>query len=104
MHKVEILIIGRNKEIAATVARLVNTNPLWSGVCVHEDHEAMAIFQTKRFDIVLLGGGIEESSDQQLRAFFTSYHPAIIIIQHYGGGSGLLSNEILEALDRRQEK
>ncbi|PBQ33526.1 hypothetical protein CNR22_17660 [Sphingobacteriaceae bacterium] len=101
MDKIEILIIGRNKEIAATVERLVNTNPSWSGTCVNEDHEAIAIFQTKKFDIVLLGGGIEESSDVQLRTFFLNYNPTIIIIQHYGGGSGLLSNEILEALEKR---
>jgi len=45
-----------------------------------------------------LGGGIEELSEDQLSAYFTSHNPDIKIVQHYGGGSGLLSAEIYEAL------
>jgi len=34
-----------------------------------------------------------------LRGYFIKVNPAVIIIQHYGGGSGLLNNEILQALN-----
>ncbi len=38
---------------------------------------------------------------RRLRNIFQFQQPEIIIIQHYGGGSGLLKNEIREALDKR---
>ncbi len=58
----------------------------------------MQVFSSRHFDIVLLCNGINEASEQQLRSYFKSMQPAVIIIHHYGGGSGLLSNEIIESL------
>jgi hypothetical protein len=49
----------------------------------------------------LLGGGVEEASEKKLRSLFRFQNQNIIIIRHYGGGSGLHSNEINEALDKK---
>ena len=98
MSKIEILVIGRHPEILKTVIRLVNTNAEWNATGAGTDEEAMAVFDTIDFKLVLLGGGIEKQSEEILCAALKAKNPAIIIVQHYGGGSGLLAAEIYEAL------
>jgi len=96
--KTQILAIGRHPEILATVVRLVNNNPGWNATGAGTDDEAMLAFSTVDFKLVLLGGGIEQESEDRLCAAFRALNPQIIIVQHYGGGSGLLSAEIYQAL------
>jgi hypothetical protein len=48
--------------------------------------------------LVLIGGGVDEESERKLKAEFEKVNAQIKIIRHYGGGSGLLFNEINEAL------
>ena len=98
MNTVQILVIGRNTDILETVLRLINNNPEWNATGTSEDGEAIRYFEEQSFDLVLLGGGIEPTSEESLCNFFRQRNPSIRIVQHYGGGSGLLSNEILHAL------
>ncbi len=104
MRKIEILVIGRHPQIMETVMRLINQNENWNAVLALTDEEAVEKFHRHTFQLVLLGGGIEEASERKLRSLFTFHDPGIIIIQHYGGGSGLLSNEILAALDKKAKQ
>jgi hypothetical protein len=99
--KTEILAIGRHDEIMQTLLRLINKNENWHAAGALTDEEAIRIFDSVQTDLVLLSNGIDEDSEKRLRAYFTRKNPAVIIIQHYGGGSGLLSNEILQALDTK---
>jgi hypothetical protein len=96
--KIEILVIGRHREILQTVLRLVNNNPEWNATGACTDDEAVAAFNAQCFKLILLGGGIEKESENKLCAVFKYQKPDIIIVQHYGGGSGLLSAEIYQAL------
>ncbi|MDR3695250.1 hypothetical protein [Mucilaginibacter sp.] len=98
MRKLQILTIGRHPEILQTVVRLINNNPDWNCTGVITDEEAISAFIARRFDLVLLGGGIEKPSEEELCNAFKAHHPDIIILQHYGGGSGLLTAEIYEGL------
>jgi hypothetical protein len=100
--KTEILAIGRNSEIMQTLLRLINKNEDWNATGALTVEEAIRVFERVQIDIVLLSNGIDEDSENRLRTAFRSKNPGIIIIQHYGGGSGLLSNEILQALHTRQ--
>ncbi|MBS1519725.1 MAG: hypothetical protein JST50_01915 [Bacteroidetes bacterium] len=99
MEKIEILVVGRNPEIVQTVVRLINNNPSWNATPALTDLDAISLFQSRPFTLVLFGGGIEPGSDAMLRKAFTAHNPKITIIQHYGGGSGLLATEINMALD-----
>jgi DNA-binding NtrC family response regulator len=101
MKKVEILVIGRNPAIMETVVRLVNQNEEWNAAGALTDEAAIELFHKYSFDLVLLGSGIEEASENKLRKLFNYQRPGIIIIEHFGGGSGLLSNEIVIALDKK---
>ena len=95
-----ILAIGKHAEILETVVRLINNNPEWEGAGANTDDEAVLLFSTQLFKIVLLCGGIEQESEDTLRTTFKALNPDAIIVQHYGGGSGLLSAEIYQALAR----
>ena len=101
MTNTNILVICSHQQIMETILRLINQNGNWEASGSTSDEEAIDLFQKKSYDIVLLGSGIEEKSEEKLRSFFTSQNTSITIIQHFGGGSGLLSNEIQEALDKR---
>lgn len=95
----KILYIGRHAEILQTVLRLINAREDWFGLGAETDEEAIALFAKHDFDIVLLGCGIEKESEEFLSALFRNQKPEIAIVEHYGGGSGLLANEILSVLN-----
>jgi len=96
---INILYIGRHSEILEIVLRLINSNEDWFGAGASTDETAMDLFTKINFNLVLLGCGIEEESEEKLRKFFQEISPDCKIVQHYGGGSGLLKNEILSALE-----
>lgn len=99
--KAAILVIGRHPDIMQTVLRLINQHEGWYAEGALTDEEAMTLCKQRKFDLVLLGGGIEEVSERHLRSAFSLYDPELRVIQHYGGGSGLLSNEIMQALEQK---
>lgn len=101
---VKILFVSRHPEILATVVRLINNNPQWEAVGVMTDEDAKEHFIHHRVDLVMLGSSITEESENELRAFFREENPDIVVIQHYGGGSGLLNSEIMEALNQKNKK
>jgi uncharacterized protein related to proFAR isomerase len=83
------------------IARLLNTKENRFGKTVLTDAEAIAAVATETFHIVLLCGGINADEEAVLRERLLAIDPSLIIVQHYGGGSGLLENEILLALAQR---
>jgi DNA-binding NtrC family response regulator len=94
MTKVQILVIGRNAEILRILHRLINSNDAWLGYTALNDEDAISIFSNHSIDLVLLSSGIPSSSEAYIRQEFINRQPEIHIVQHYGGGSGLLYNEI----------
>jgi len=102
-NTLQVLVIGRHAEIMETVLRLLNSTPDWEAVGALEDEQAIEVFQQRRFDLVLIGGGVNSESEAKLRAIFTFQNPLIRIVQHFGGGSGLLFAEIRAALSAQQE-
>lgn len=98
MSNLKILAVGRHEQILQTVVRLINNNPDWEGLGAVTDKEAVQQFDHQLINLVLLCGGIEPESEENLRAYFTAHRPHVPIVQHYGGGSGLLTAEIYEAL------
>lgn len=98
MQKIQILVICHHEEILQTILRLINKNERWQAVGTDADEKAVELFHQHAFDLVLLGSGISNESENKLRKIFRYQNPQIKIIQHFGGGSGLLSNEIEAAL------
>ncbi|HEY8918497.1 MAG TPA: response regulator [Chitinophaga sp.] len=104
MQALNILAIGRNPEIMAVINRLLNTPENRTGITVTTDEEALAAIQTTAFDLVLLCAGISEQEGAALTAKLLQLQPGVPVIRHYGGGSGLLDNEIQAALANKQTK
>lgn len=93
-----ILVIGRHAQIMETVVRLIQTQKGWFAHGAQSDHEAMDKFKSQHFNLVMIGGGVDENSEVKLKVEFEKINPQCKIIRHYGGGSGLLFNEIHEAI------
>lgn len=96
----KILYIGKHPEILQTVVRLINSDENWFGIGAQNEHEAIELFSKYDFSIVLLGCGLDKETEDSLTVFFKKTNPKILVIEHYGGGSGLLKNEILSALSQ----
>ena len=98
MKKIEILVFGKHSDILKTMLRLINANPNWQAEGTMESEEVIDKCQLNAYDLLLLGGGITQSEENKIRALLNKLRPELKIIQHFGGGSGLLSNEIMYAL------
>jgi len=98
MFPIPILVIGRNEAILSTVVKLINANREWSAIGAQSDTDAIALIHTNTFSLVLFTNGIDAASEDLLRSHILGVSPDTAIVQHYGGGSGLLSNEIMYAL------
>lgn len=103
MEKINFLIFGKNEPILDILIRLVNSNEDWFAEGFNHNEKAKEYFQQNAIDIVLLSSGIDEENEKEICSFFIAQQPDIEIIQHYGGGSGLLKCEIMEALEKRKK-
>lgn len=95
---IKILAIGRNAEIMQVMQRLINVPDKRTGLAVTTDDEALAAWQNETFNLVMLCAGVDEEAEKNLRVKIAEINPGAVVIRHYGGGSGLLENEILAAL------
>ena len=98
MQKIQILIICSHEEILQTIIRLINKNEKWNAIGAINSETAINVFNQQTFDLVLLGSGIDNEDENKLQQIFLQKNPQIKIVQHFGGGSGLLFNEIEAAL------
>jgi len=96
--KTEILVIGTNAPILATVLRLLNTNVLWNATGVSSPEEAISKSKGTNYSVFLIGAGLTDAEEAGLSAEIKLIRPSIHVIPHYGGGSGLLFAEIYLAL------
>jgi len=97
---IKILYIGKHPEISETVVRLINANENWFGIGAENQEEAIDLFSKYDFSIALLGCGLSSIEENSLSETLKKSNPEIHIIEHFGGGSGLLKNEILSALSQ----
>jgi chemotaxis response regulator CheB len=100
MDKIRIMVICRHAEILATIERLINNNPEWTAIGFGNEGQALVDFFERPCSVVLLGNGLTEKEEQDLTRALKHIRPAVPVVKHYGGGSGLLSCEIYEALKR----
>ena len=104
MKKIEILVFGKHLDILNTVIRLINANHHWQAEGTMVVEEVFEKCQLKAYDLVLLGSGIAQEEENKVKRVLSKLRPELKIIQHYGGGSGLLSNEIRAAIESNISK
>ncbi len=73
----------------------------YSCVCALTLEDVITQASRQAFQLVLLSSGLDETAEKQVRTALQQLQPHVPIVQHYGGGSGLLYNEIAEALHQQ---
>lgn len=100
-NKVEILIVGTNKPIMQTIARLIDNDGKWLATIAFSRDEALEICLSKDFKLALICAGLSAEDELNLAKELKQFRPDLIQVKHYGGGSGLLFAEIHQALAGR---
>ena len=97
-QKTNILYIGCNEAIRELVVRLINQQEAWQGSGAGDRTEVRHYLATTIPALVLLGNGLSTAEEAAICDLILARSPQTRIVQHYGGGSGLLKSEILQAL------
>lgn len=97
MDKTQILIIGTNKPIMETIARLIDQDEKWLATIAASTDEAIKICLKQQFSLALICAGLSTEDELELNKRLKELYPTLPIIMHYGGGSGLLFAEILKS-------
>jgi DNA-binding NtrC family response regulator len=101
---VNILVIGKDPDILKVVLRLLNDfkEARYHAAGTTDPDEARRLLAQTDIDLVLITNGLDAAADADLRGYISIQRPGIPVVQHFGGGSGLLFNEIRHTLLKQQ--
>lgn len=94
MKKLQFLVIGKNQEILETLQRIIENNEGWQAEIQNDETLCYRYIDENQVDIVLLSSGLDEAFEKEIKIFCENSGKEIKVIDHYGGGSGLLKNEV----------
>ncbi|WP_415328149.1 hypothetical protein [Chryseobacterium sp. MMS23-Vi53] len=94
MKTLNFLVIGKNQEILETLKRIIENNEGWNAEIQSDENFCYEYIKENQVDIVLLSSGLEEQFEKDIKVFCENLDKEIKVIDHYGGGSGLLKNEV----------
>lgn len=94
MERLNFLVIGKNQEILDTLKRILEKNEGWHAELTSNENYCYKFLEENPVDILLLSSGLDEQFEVKVKEFAASLGKGIKIIDHYGGGSGLLKNEV----------
>jgi DNA-binding response OmpR family regulator len=92
----DILVVGRERAILDVVERLINSHEGWKAIIVTTEDAAAEAFHERHFPIVLVCAGFSAEEEESLRQRLAKHET--VVSRHWGGGSGLLENEVLGIL------
>ncbi|AQX85290.1 hypothetical protein I6H88_20875 [Elizabethkingia bruuniana] len=94
MKTLNFLVLGKNKEILEVLKRLIENNEGWNAELLFDEDASYEYLKTNNVDILLLSSGLDLEYEQEIKKYTLSLDKDIKVIDHYGGGSGLLKNEV----------
>ncbi len=99
MKKVNVLVVGKNEAIVELLIRLVNKYPELSaqGTCNLEEIESLCL-SSSTIELIILSSGLSTTQEMDIKNIVSKIHPKVKCLEHFGGGSGLLRTEIIQAL------
>ena len=103
-NNINILAVCKDQKILNVLTRVINNQPEWTASGSSSINEATHIIKNEKVHFILLDAGLTTSEEQNIINTANTKNDEIIIIQHYGGGSGLLKNEILHAINLKNNK
>lgn len=89
-----LLLICKNSHILETLCRVLSKYDTYSVTSASTCEEIYLHLYRSNFDGVLLGSGLTDSEEKEVRYWIKTNAPQTRLIVHYGGGSGLLFNEL----------
>ncbi|QSE96458.1 hypothetical protein [Fulvivirga lutea] len=95
--KYRVIILA--KTISALLTRLVNNLEQFTGEG-YSIYKELDNVDLNTYDILLVGGGITNEEIDMLRDRISAEKLSIKLIEHYGGGSGLLPQELYAAINK----
>lgn len=101
-NHLKLLAVGYDPAIMQVVGRLLNSHDGWNGVVALTREEGLEKLLKENYDALLLCVGVSADDEKEFHRTVNNHHLSTIIIRHYGGGSGLLENELRAALDHQQ--
>ncbi|AZA62964.1 MULTISPECIES: hypothetical protein [Chryseobacterium] len=94
MKKLHFLVIGKNQEILDTLKRIIENNEGWTAEILDDESVCYDYIKENQVDIVLLSSGLDQEFENNIKIFCENLDKEVKVIDHYGGGSGLLKNEV----------
>ncbi|MCO5230259.1 MAG: hypothetical protein M9958_03790 [Chitinophagales bacterium] len=90
----KILVICYHQEILNTLERILLKTPNYKPNVSSDIASTNSYLSENKFDAIILGSGIPENQEQKIERWVKNNTSSTAIIYHYGGGSGLLFNEL----------
>ncbi|MCJ8153037.1 hypothetical protein MKJ01_04560 [Chryseobacterium sp. SSA4.19] len=94
MKTLRFLVIGKNIEILDTLKRVIENNEGWKAETMNDENACYDYIREHQPNIILLSSGLEDKFEKEIKVFCEDFDGKIKVIDHYGGGSGLLKNEV----------
>ncbi|CAI8766924.1 hypothetical protein [Chryseobacterium sp. IT-36CA2] len=94
MKTLHFLVIGKNQEILEVLKRIIENNEGWKAEIQSDEDFCYEYIKENPVDIVLLSSGLEDDFEKEIKEFCAGLEKDVKVIDHYGGGSGLLKNEV----------
>ena len=98
MGKIQILAIGRDPVVLQKLLRFINETPAWEGTGTIDDKSSIALFNQKKYSIILLIDDLSNASEEIFRSDFLEKDPSVIFLKHYGDSTALLASELYETI------
>lgn len=103
MKTLHFLVIGKNQEILDVLKRIIENNEGWTAEIQSDENFCYEYIRENHVDIVLLSSGLEDQFEKGIKVFCAGLDKEVKVIDHYGGGSGLLKNEVYSLFPNLQE-
>ncbi len=103
MKTLHFLVIGKTPEILEVLKRIIENNAGWTAEIQNNEAHSYEYIKEHKVDIVLLSSGLEDDFEKDIKVFCENLQKEVKIIDHYGGGSGLLMNEVYSLFPNLQE-
>ena len=103
MKTLHFLVIGKNQEILEVLKRIIENNEGWTAEIQSDENFCYGYIEENEVDIVLLSSGLEDEFEKNIKVFCENLDKNVKVIDHYGGGSGLLKNEVYSLFPNLRE-
>ncbi|MGE8428766.1 MAG: hypothetical protein ACN6O7_12850 [Sphingobacterium sp.] len=94
MKTINFLLLGKNEEILLTLKRIIESTPSWNATIQQDLGTCKKHLIDDPVDVLLLSSGLSPQEEHEITDHLSRLAYPIGLIKHYGGGSGLLKNEV----------